>query len=57
MGLYVSFVGREVVKMIFQNPLITELHCTLTEAKFTCANLITFQNKVTSKGSVTSVNV
>ena len=54
-GQSVFFSGNRSVKLLDLNQVITVLIQNVTESRFTYSRLVTFQNTVTSKGSVTII--
>ncbi len=49
------FSGNRSVKLLDLNQVITVLNQNVTESTFTYSHLVTFQNTVISKGSVTTI--
>ena len=56
-GLSVFFMDNGSVKLLDLNQVITVLNHNVTESNFTNSCLITFQNTVIMKGSVTTITV
>ena len=51
------FSGNRSVKLLGLKQVITVLNRNVTESTFTYSHLVTFQNTVISKGSVTTITV
>ena len=54
-GRSVFFSGNRSVKLLDLNQVITVLNQNVTESRFTYSHLVTFQNTVILKGSVTTI--
>ncbi len=54
-GRSVFFSGNQSVKLLDLNQVVTVLNQNVTESRFTYSHLVTFQDTVISKGSVTTI--